>query len=231
MEFGLCPWSPTVALHAILNSGVVTALTCLNSLRLPSCARTPHISSGRSEVQDVIHIDFCHPYFSDTKELHAPCTIDTFIVVVTIERALRSLVLYSIFIKYYFTLPIGECKDGEMTGEAQEDNNYFNHLRDRFCLVSGNLSDLLNQDVLHNVLHGYSSSYDHVFGSVRGLHCTWLVPRTRPSSNGLDGFRLERVDPLEEGRSTVEDLAQSVYVDSTSCFAVGRLPCGEPRGA
>ncbi|KAI5656858.1 hypothetical protein M9H77_25651 [Catharanthus roseus] len=33
---------------------------------------------------------------------------------------------------------------------------------------------------------GVNSSYDLVFGSVRGLHCTWLVPRTRASSNGLD---------------------------------------------
>ncbi|KAI5673209.1 hypothetical protein M9H77_13573 [Catharanthus roseus] len=33
---------------------------------------------------------------------------------------------------------------------------------------------------------GYSSGYDLVFGSVRELHCTWLVPRMRASSNGVD---------------------------------------------
>ncbi|KAI5666770.1 hypothetical protein M9H77_16623 [Catharanthus roseus] len=33
---------------------------------------------------------------------------------------------------------------------------------------------------------GYSSGYGFVFGSVRGLHCTWLVPRTRASSDGVD---------------------------------------------
>ncbi|KAI5653769.1 hypothetical protein M9H77_30956 [Catharanthus roseus] len=49
---------------------------------------------------------------NDTKELHIPCKMDTFIIVVTTKRDLRSLVLYSIYIKYYFTLPIGECKDG-----------------------------------------------------------------------------------------------------------------------
>ncbi|KAI5657726.1 hypothetical protein M9H77_26519 [Catharanthus roseus] len=49
---------------------------------------------------------------NDTKELHVHCKMDTLIIVVTTERALRSLVLYSIYIKYYFTLPIGECKDG-----------------------------------------------------------------------------------------------------------------------
>ncbi|KAI5666683.1 hypothetical protein M9H77_16536 [Catharanthus roseus] len=32
----------------------------------------------------------------------------------------------------------------------------------------------------------YSFGYDHMFRSVRGLHCTWLVPRTRASSDGVD---------------------------------------------
>ncbi|KAI5675504.1 hypothetical protein M9H77_06454 [Catharanthus roseus] len=59
---------------------------------------------------------------ADTKELHVPCKMDTFIIVVTTERALQYLVLYSIYIKYYFTLPISECKDeGEliMMGSAR----------------------------------------------------------------------------------------------------------------
>ncbi|KAI5659870.1 hypothetical protein M9H77_28663 [Catharanthus roseus] len=33
---------------------------------------------------------------------------------------------------------------------------------------------------------GVNSGYDLVFGSVRGLQCTWLVPRTRASSDGVD---------------------------------------------
>ncbi|KAI5671313.1 hypothetical protein M9H77_11677 [Catharanthus roseus] len=33
---------------------------------------------------------------------------------------------------------------------------------------------------------GYSSGYDLVFGSFRGLHWTWLVPRKRASSDGMD---------------------------------------------
>ncbi|KAI5650039.1 hypothetical protein M9H77_36044 [Catharanthus roseus] len=59
---------------------------------------------------------------NDTKELHVTYKMDIFIIVVTTKRALRSLVLYSIYIKYYFTLPIGECKDeGEliMMGSAR----------------------------------------------------------------------------------------------------------------
>ncbi|KAI5663957.1 hypothetical protein M9H77_23280 [Catharanthus roseus] len=44
---GLCPWSPTVALHVSLNSGVEVALMCLDSLRLPSCARNPHFTAER----------------------------------------------------------------------------------------------------------------------------------------------------------------------------------------
>ncbi|KAI5654398.1 hypothetical protein M9H77_31585 [Catharanthus roseus] len=31
-----------------------------------------------------------------------------------------------------------------------------------------------------------NSGYDLVFGSIRGLHCKWLVPRTRASSDGVD---------------------------------------------
>ncbi|KAI5663773.1 hypothetical protein M9H77_23096 [Catharanthus roseus] len=38
----LCPWNPTVALHVFLNLGVKVVLTCLDSLRLPSCARNPY---------------------------------------------------------------------------------------------------------------------------------------------------------------------------------------------
>ncbi|KAI5673839.1 hypothetical protein M9H77_14203 [Catharanthus roseus] len=32
----------------------------------------------------------------------------------------------------------------------------------------------------------YSSGYDLAFRSVRGLHCTWLVPSMRASSDGVD---------------------------------------------
>ncbi|KAI5682440.1 hypothetical protein M9H77_03668 [Catharanthus roseus] len=51
---------------------------------------------------------------------------------------------------------------------------------------------------------GYNSGYDLVYGSVRGLHCRWLVSRTRASSDG-----------------TAEGVAQSIYVDTASCSAVG----------
>ncbi|KAI5650355.1 hypothetical protein M9H77_36360 [Catharanthus roseus] len=44
---------------------------------------------------------------------------------------------------------------------------------------------------------------NQVNGCVSGLHCTWLVPRTRASSDDVDGFLTLRVDPLEEGRSTL----------------------------
>ncbi|KAI5657415.1 hypothetical protein M9H77_26208 [Catharanthus roseus] len=71
---------------------------------------------------------------------------------------------------------------------------------------------------------GYSSGYDHVFGSVKILHCTCLVLCTRASSDDVDGFRLGKVDPLEEGRNIVEGLAQSVYMDIASCSAVGQPP-------
>ncbi|KAI5657982.1 hypothetical protein M9H77_26775 [Catharanthus roseus] len=37
MGSGLCLWSPTIALYALLNLGVEAALMCLDSLKLPSC--------------------------------------------------------------------------------------------------------------------------------------------------------------------------------------------------
>ncbi|KAI5676664.1 hypothetical protein M9H77_07614 [Catharanthus roseus] len=41
---GLCPWSSIVALHVLLNLGVEATLMCLDSLKLPSCVRTPHLT-------------------------------------------------------------------------------------------------------------------------------------------------------------------------------------------
>lgn len=47
----LCPWSPTVALHVLLKLGVKEALVCLDLLRLPSCARNPHVGSSINVVK------------------------------------------------------------------------------------------------------------------------------------------------------------------------------------
>ncbi|KAI5667380.1 hypothetical protein M9H77_17233 [Catharanthus roseus] len=58
---GLCLWSPTVALHVLLNLSVEAALMCLDSLRLPSCARNPHIGSSISFVKI---LTFFHIMFS-----------------------------------------------------------------------------------------------------------------------------------------------------------------------
>ncbi|KAI5666896.1 hypothetical protein M9H77_16749 [Catharanthus roseus] len=44
---------------------------------------------------------------------------------------------------------------------------------------------------------------NQVNGRVSGLHCTWLVSRTRVSSDEVDGFLTLRVDPLKEARSTL----------------------------
>ncbi|KAI5668885.1 hypothetical protein M9H77_18738 [Catharanthus roseus] len=42
----------------------------------------------------------------------------------------------------------------------------------------------------------YSSGYDLVFGSARGVHCTWLVPCTRASSDGVDDSDPKEVWPI-----------------------------------
>ncbi|KAI5664821.1 hypothetical protein M9H77_24144 [Catharanthus roseus] len=46
---------------------------------------------------------------------------------------------------------------------------------------------------------GINSGYDLVFGSIRGLHCTWLVPRTRASSDGVDDSNLGEWIHLKRG--------------------------------
>ncbi|KAI5653770.1 hypothetical protein M9H77_30957 [Catharanthus roseus] len=46
------------------------------------------------------------------------------------------------------------------------------------------------------------SSTRSAFRRISRLHCTWLVPHTKASSDDVDGFLTLRVDPLEEGRST-----------------------------
>ncbi|KAI5650161.1 hypothetical protein M9H77_36166 [Catharanthus roseus] len=48
-------------------------------------------------------------------------------------------------------------------------------------------------------LYGYSSCYDLVFGSIRGLHFTWLVPRTRAFSDGVDNSDLGEWIHLKRG--------------------------------
>ncbi|KAI5666958.1 hypothetical protein M9H77_16811 [Catharanthus roseus] len=55
---GLCLWNPTVALHVLLNLGVEAALMCLDSLRLPSCTRNPHVGSSINFVKIVKEIFF-----------------------------------------------------------------------------------------------------------------------------------------------------------------------------
>ncbi|KAI5666876.1 hypothetical protein M9H77_16729 [Catharanthus roseus] len=49
---------------------------------------------------------------------------------------------------------------------------------------------------------GLKFGENQVNGRIRGLHCTWLVPRTRASSNDVGRFLTVRVDPLNEGCST-----------------------------
>ncbi|KAI5669815.1 hypothetical protein M9H77_19668 [Catharanthus roseus] len=51
MGSGLSSWSPTVALHVLLNLSVEAVLMYLNSLRLPSCIQTFHVGSSISDVK------------------------------------------------------------------------------------------------------------------------------------------------------------------------------------
>ncbi|KAI5677214.1 hypothetical protein M9H77_08164 [Catharanthus roseus] len=50
-------WFPTVTLHVLLNSGVEAALMCHDLLRLPSCARTPHVGSSIKITKAYTYVD------------------------------------------------------------------------------------------------------------------------------------------------------------------------------
>ncbi|KAI5675436.1 hypothetical protein M9H77_06386 [Catharanthus roseus] len=51
MGSGLRSWSPTITLHVSLNLDVEAELMYPDSLKLPSCIRTPHVDSTISAVQ------------------------------------------------------------------------------------------------------------------------------------------------------------------------------------
>ncbi|KAI5652984.1 hypothetical protein M9H77_30171 [Catharanthus roseus] len=71
---------------------------------------------------------------------------------------------------------------------------------------------------------------NQVNGRVSGLHCTWLVPRTRASSNDVDGFLTLRVDPLEDGRSTLRAWPNR-YLRGHRIMLCGRTISSERSGA
>ncbi|KAI5657822.1 hypothetical protein M9H77_26615 [Catharanthus roseus] len=78
---------------------------------------------------------------------------------------------------------------------------------------------------------GYNFCYDLVFGSVRRLHCTWLVSRTRVFSDGVDDLDSGEWIHLKRG----EDFGKCGPIGLRGhrimlCGGVGP-PSGESRGA
>ncbi|KAI5675700.1 hypothetical protein M9H77_06650 [Catharanthus roseus] len=71
---------------------------------------------------------------------------------------------------------------------------------------------------------------NQVNGRVSGLHCTWLVPCTRVSSDDMDGFLTLRVDPLEERRSTLRASEWSGAQQATEVLGQEFLEQISPEG-
>ncbi|KAI5650012.1 hypothetical protein M9H77_36017 [Catharanthus roseus] len=64
---------------------------------------------------------------------------------------------------------------------------------------------------------------NQVNGRVTGLHCTWLVLRTRASFDDVDGLLTLRVDPLEERRSTLRAWPNRyLLIWECGCFVIER---------
>ncbi|KAI5673170.1 hypothetical protein M9H77_13534 [Catharanthus roseus] len=78
---------------------------------------------------------------------------------------------------------------------------------------------------------GVNSGYDLVFGSVRGLHYTWLVPRTRASSDGLDDSDLGEWIHLKRGVDRGECGSIGLRGHRIMLYGEIRLPSGESGGA
>ncbi|KAI5666794.1 hypothetical protein M9H77_16647 [Catharanthus roseus] len=109
--FGLCPWSPTVALHILLNSGcrscghILTQDGQRYNKPLNLVSRGTQISYSTA-VNLVAELGY-HRWYQSFR-------FDLWLELVDSKRVLARLRDF-VGHKYYFTLPIGECKDvGEL---------------------------------------------------------------------------------------------------------------------
>ncbi|KAI5658975.1 hypothetical protein M9H77_27768 [Catharanthus roseus] len=263
----LCPWTPTFALYVLLNSGVEAALMCLDSLKLPSCAQTPHVGSNISGVKA-------------TKEKCFLITLHELFLrncIIVLKKSLkytyrRGLIEHSRSLSRGTQIPYSVAVDlvaglGGITGgiRALDDVPLFIWCTVLVCGVLYKLMTLPPEwkveprielktenelDISNHVSSGLSIDTEAkvvevLWAAIAIFQFEDYITRvafskrialymTSPSYEGLfrwrGRFKLGRVDPIEEGRSTVESLAQSVYVDIASCSAMGRPPCGESRG-
>ncbi|KAI5663870.1 hypothetical protein M9H77_23193 [Catharanthus roseus] len=133
---GLCPWSPIVALHVNLNSGRRSCADRSRSHFSISCFLLKLTQDGQRYNKPLNLVPRgTQISYSATVDLVAELGVSQvrLLALRLVARlrdfvghkvlgensddlqALRSLVLYAIYIKYYFTLPIGKCKDvGEL---------------------------------------------------------------------------------------------------------------------
>ncbi|KAI5675514.1 hypothetical protein M9H77_06464 [Catharanthus roseus] len=82
-------------------------------------------------------------------------------------------------------------------------------------------NDLSTRSASSGRANGPSLVKNQVNECVSGLHCTWLVPHTRASSDDVDELFTLRVDTLEEGRSTEAAL---MCLDSLKLPSCARNP-------
>ncbi|KAI5652523.1 hypothetical protein M9H77_29710 [Catharanthus roseus] len=191
---------------------VGVALMCLDSLRLPSCGRNPHVG------------DIGLRLFKSSKELIVSTPIDVSKIAhvkypdsdIYVENVILSGDLIA--------LPFGLWRD-TWDGRLSKHYSQVDCRRKQMTFLFTNAYEKPHCD------QGYNFDYDLVFESVRGLHCTWPVPRTRASFDGVD----------------VSNSREWIYlkrsVDRGGCGPIGlhghrimlcggiRLPSRESRGA
>ncbi|KAI5657994.1 hypothetical protein M9H77_26787 [Catharanthus roseus] len=221
---------PDCYITCSLNSGVEGALICLDSLRLRSCARTPYVGSSISGVKETkekcflitLHELFCETasplVTQDGQRYNKPLKLGVKFLVRVSPKGhvfLFCSLMLELFVKYFHP-----CIGGIRALGATHSFGSF-----LFIKHIPIPSVVVSYQLIASTPIGMSKMTEDL--STRSASS----PPYEASSDGVDGFKLGRVDPLEEERSTIEGLAKSVYVDIASCSAVGQLPCGEPGGA
>ncbi|KAI5682561.1 hypothetical protein M9H77_03789 [Catharanthus roseus] len=224
MGFGLCLWSPIVALHVLFNLGVEAALMCLDLLRLPSCARNPHVGSSISVVK-MAHLSHKWIYQEGTlvggpskttssksyslREI-VPKRKPILVIDLSDSESVEGPVALEIRLGASIEENPSEPEsDAEMVSSQREWHWWTLRAYAPLRMVVLRWQHHLPLFHLWSLYPPFQYCR-HYFGAESGstismvIACSDLSIRSasRASGNDVDGFLTLRVDPLEEGRST-----------------------------
>ncbi|KAI5650219.1 hypothetical protein M9H77_36224 [Catharanthus roseus] len=225
-------------------------LMCLDSIRLPCCTRTPHVGSGISGVKatkEKYFIITLYEMFLLTEHSCSRFSISCFLLILTQDgqrysKLLRvdvdflvrvspegNVLLFRFlmlepFVKYFHPCIVGSITSGMrvLATYSFESLHFIKHIPVPPVFMCYQLIVSIPIDV-SKIVEDLST-----ISASMGLK---LKKLEEPNSLQSTCTSWSTLHPVEEGRSTVEGLTQSVYMYIASCSPVGQLPCGEPGGA